>query len=159
MNFDSVLIANQEQGRVRVDGKVRSLYVPVDNFDQQFDPDNPTRPAGAIKMTCDQMEIAQWQPRNQTKKTSEFTARGSSVIVGDDFRATGSRIDFSESKGLLTLEGSPRDTANLTYIEPQTNNQRNLAAGKILYRPEDGWTDIQNVQEASLEQKGSLFGN
>ena len=159
VNFDSVLIANQEQGRVRVDGKVRSLYVPVDNFDQQFDPDNPTRPAGAIKMTCDQMEIAQWQPRNQTEKTSEFTARGSSVIVGDDFRATGSRIDFSESKGLLTLEGSPRDTANLTYIEPQTNNQRNLAAGKILYRPEDGWTDIQNVQEASLEQKGSLFGN
>lgn len=159
VNFDKILIANQKLGRVRVDGKVRSLYAPLDTFDQQFDPDNPTRPAGAIKMTCEQMEIAQWQPRDQATKTNEFTARGNSVIVGDDFRATGSRIDFSEAKGLLTLEGSPRDAANLTYTEPQTSNQRNLAAGKILYRPEDGWTDIQDVQEASMGQKGSLFGN
>ena len=159
VNFDKILIANQKLGRVRVDGKVRSLYAPLDSFDQQFDPDNPTRPAGAIKMTCEQMEIAQWQPRDQPTKTNEFTARGNSVIVGDDFRATGSRIDFSEAKGLLTLEGSPRDAANLTYTEPQTTNQRSLAAGKILYRPEDGWTDIQDVQEASMGQKGSLFGN
>ena len=159
VNFDNILIANQKEGRVRVDGKVRSLYAALDSFEQQFDPDNQTRPAGAIKMTCDQMEVAQWQPRDQATKSNEFTARGNAVIVGDEFRATGSRIDFSEAKGLLTLEGSPRDAANLTYIEPQTGNQRNLDAGKILYRPEDGWTDIQDVKGMSMEQNGSFIQN
>ena len=159
VNFDNILIANQKEGRIRVDGKVRSLYAALDSFDQQFDPDNQTRPAGAIKMTCDQMEVAQWQPRDQATKSNEFTARGNSIIVGDEFRATGSRIDFSEAKGLLTLEGSPRDAANLTYIEPQTGNQRNLDAGKILYRPEDGWTDIQDVRGMSMEQNGSFIQN
>ena len=62
-------------------------------------------------------------------------------------------------QGLLTLVGSNREPANLSYIEEQTNNQRNLAAGKILYRPEDGWTDIQNVQEASMNQNGSIMGS
>lgn len=157
INFDKLLISDGESEHVRIDGKVRMLYAPVDHFEQQFNPDNATRPVGAVKLTCEQMEMAQWQQRGFEKKTNEFSASGNARIVGDQFDATADRLNYSEVKDLLTLEGSTRTTANLSYVAPNSNVQRKLAAGKILYRPSDGWTEIQKVQEASMNQQGSLF--
>ncbi len=157
INFDKLLIADGQNDHVRIDGKVRMLYAPVDHFEQQFNPDNATRPVGAVKLTCEQMEMAQWKQRGNAKKTNEFSASGNARIVGDQFDATADRLNYSEIKDLLTLEGSTRTTANLSYVEPNSTGQRKLAAGKILYRPSDGWTEIQQVQEASMNQQGSLF--
>lgn len=159
INFDRLLVADGENDHVHIDGKVRTLYAPVDNFEQQFNPDNATRPAGAIRLTCERMEMARWQPRGTTTKTNELSAQGNARIVGDQFDATADRLNYSEVKDLLTLEGSNRTAANLSFSDPKASSQRNLVAGKILYRPSDGWTEIQKVQEASMNQSGSMFNN
>lgn len=157
INFDRLLVADGERNHVRIDGKVRTIYAPIDNFQQQFNPDNSTRPPGAIKLTCDQMEMAQWLQRGRAEKSNEMTAAGNARIEGDQFDATADRLNYSEIKDLFTLEGSTRTSAKLAYVDPTSQAHRNLTAGKILYRPSDGWTEIQKVQEASMSQQGSLF--
>lgn len=157
INFDKILVSDGQNDHVQINGKVRMLYAPVDNFEQQFNPDNATRPAGAIKLTCEQMEMAQWKQRGAEGKTNELSASGNARIFGDQFDATADRLNYSEVKDLLTLESSTRATANLSYVDPNTRRQQKLAAGKILYRPSDGWTEIQQVQEASSQQRGSIF--
>ena len=159
INFDKLLVADAEQGQAVIEGKVRALYAPVDNFEQQFNPDNATRPAGAVKLTCDQMEMAQWQQRGNSEKKSDITAKGNARIVGDQFEATADRLNYDEHKDMLILEGSTRSGANLSFIDPRSQSQRDLVAGRILYRPGDGHTEIQNVQEASMNQKGSILGS
>lgn len=159
INFDKILVSDGQNDHVQINGKVRMLYAPVDNFEQQFNPDNATRPVGAIKLTCEQMEMAQWKQRGTETKTNELSAQGNARIVGDQFDATADRLNYSEVKDLLTLESSTRATANLSYTDPNTRSQRKLSAGKILYRPSDGWTEIQQVQEASVNQRGSIFGD
>lgn len=157
INFDKILVSDGNNDHVQINGKVRMLYAPVDNFEQQFNPDNATRPAGAIKLTCEQMEMAQWKQRGTEEKTNELSATGNARIFGDQFDATADRLNYSEVKDLLTLESSSRAAANLSYVDPNSHSQRKLAAGKILYRPSDGWTEIQQVQEASVNQRGSIF--
>jgi hypothetical protein len=154
-NFDQRLIANTENERIALSGNVRALHGGVNNWNQQLDPDLARIPADATRITCDQLEVARWQPRGQDKPTSEIKAVGNVRVEGEQFEATAHRLTFDEASDILTIEGDERTVATLLQKRSRNAAANQLSAGKIRYRPSDEWTSIDNVKQASVRDAAS----
>lgn len=155
VNFDDSVNANINQSEMTVRGNVRTLYAPVESFAQILDPDQPERlPLESVKVTCEQMKIAQWTPRNSSEATNELIATGNAHISSSTFEATADRVSYNRSTDILVVEGTPRSDAHLWFKQTPNARQRDhLVAGKILYRLSDQWTEVQGVRNVNINRR------
>jgi hypothetical protein len=154
-NFDKRLIGNTGNERMRIDGNVRTLYSQVQRWDQQLDPDSTRVAKGGTRITCEQIDVARWEPKGGDKPTTEVIATGNARVIGDLFEATASRLTYDERSDKLRIEGDERNAANL-WSQRSGNSARNhLAAGTIIYGINDGKIEIVDMKKASLSNISS----
>ncbi len=155
LNFDGSANANLNQNEMTIRGNVRTLYAPVDSIQVVYDPDQSERlPRESVKITCEQLKIAQWTPRNSSEANNELIATGNTHINSSNFEATADRVSYNRSTDILVVEGTPRSDAHLWFKQTPNSPQRDhLVAGKILYRLADQWTDVQGVKNVNINRK------
>lgn len=158
VNFDDSLKANFEKNKMNIKGNVRTLYAPVQSWSQALNPDTTQRlPAGAVKLTCDTVDMFEWQPRGTNKPTKEVIASGNAHIYGDLYEATSDRVSYNEATDILVIEGTPRSDANLWYQQTPRAKRDHLVAGKILYRISDQRTSVESIKKGSFSPAGNPF--
>ncbi len=155
VKFDDRLIADSNKKEMQIHGQVRSLTSPVKSFDEVFDPDRETHtwPADAVKLVCQQVQLAQWNPQASGKPSNEMIATGNAHITSSQFEATADRVSYSQANDMLVVEGTPRSDANLWFRRNPAARPDHLVAGKILYRLSDQWTEVQNVRNVKIKSK------
>lgn len=149
-NFSERLVANLHRERMLLVGNVRTLYGGVRHWEQQLDPESPQVPADAVRITCDQLDVARWQPRGAEGPTTELQALGNVRVVSQQFETTSQRLTYDELTDMLTIEGDERSAANLWQKKSPNSPANHLSAGKIRYRPSDEWTSIDDVKKATF---------
>ena len=155
VKFDDRLIADPNKKQIQIHGQVRSLTSPVRSFDTVFDPDleTSTWPVDAVKLVCEQVQLAQWNPQSSNKPSNEIVASGNAHIINSKFEATADRVSYSQANDMLVVEGTPRSDANLWFRRNPAARPDHLVAGKILYRLSDQWTEVQNVRNVKIKSK------
>lgn len=155
VKFDDRLVADPNKKQIHIHGQVRSLTSPVRSFDTVVDPDMETStwPAGAVKLVCQQVQLAQWNPQSSNKPSNEMVASGNAHIISSKFEATADRVSYSQANDMLVVEGTTRSDANLWFRRNPTARPDHLVAGKILYRLSDQWTEVQNVRNLKIKSK------
>jgi len=155
VKFDDRLIADSNKKQIQIHGQVRSLTSPVRSFDTVFDPDQESNawPVDAVKLVCEQVQLAQWTPQSSDKPSNEMVATGNAHIINSKFEATADRVSYSQANDMLVVEGTTRSDANLWFRRNPTARPDHLVAGKILYRLSDQWTEVQNVRNVKIKSK------
>lgn len=155
VKFDDRLIVDPSKKQIQIHGQVRSLTSPVRSFDTVVDPDleTSTWPADAVKLVCQQVQLAQWNPQSSNKPSNEMVASGNAHIISSKFEATADRVSYSQANDMLVVEGTTRSNANLWFRRNPTARPDHLVAGKILYRLSDQWTEVQNVRNLKIKSK------
>ena len=155
VKFDDRLIADSNKKQIQIHGQVRSLTSPVRSFDTVFDPDQETStwPVDAVKLVCQQVQLAQWNPQSSDKPSNEMVATGNAHIISSKFEATADRVSYSQANDMLVVEGTTRSDANLWFRRNPAARPDHLVAGKILYRLSDQWTEVQNVRNVKIKSK------
>ena len=114
INFDGELNVNAERREMTLQRNIRTVYAPVPNWQTTLNPDQPQqRTPGSVFLTCDNLQLAQWEPRSAAKKTNELTASGNTHIKSDTFEATADRVSYSQETDWLVIVGTPRTKANI----------------------------------------------
>lgn len=132
INFDGEMEVLAEKKEIVIKRNIRSVYSPVPNWQTTFNPDLPqANNPGAVYLTCDRLELAQWTPRSNEKASNEITAIGNTFIKSDSFEATASRVTYSQLSDLLVIAGGARSDA---HLKTTTDN---LYGEKFTYRVKD----------------------
>jgi len=139
VTFKSGLDGNVTNRHLTFNGKVESLFGPVENWDSIL---NAESPAGlgsqGIEMTCEQLSIADITPTKTP--TIVLSAMGNTYIESQQYVGLAHRITYSQAKNNLVMEGG-RGTAKL-WIGRNTSPTPNAAARKIIYSIGTGKIDL-----------------
>jgi LptA/(LptD N-terminal domain) LPS transport protein len=155
--------------------RVRTIYGPVDSWEQELDGYRPeTLPPDTLILTSDKLRVNE-DPLAANERAREFaaatgsplgpvqmTAEGNVGIEGQSpkqgqFYATAERVSYTQTKEQLILEGSNRVPATLTHLEPGTGQRISNSAGKIIYNRLSGQAEWDTVRSFEFTP-GSGFG-
>lgn len=155
INFDGAADANLNRKELLITGNVRTMYSPIGSFDEVLDPDSlPNMPPDAVKVTCDNLKLVQWTPRNAATPSNELIASGNARIVSSQVEAIADRVSFNQATSMLVVEGTPRSNANLWFRDvPHAQRRQELVAGKIMFNTADQSYSTQDVEVLNLNQK------
>ena len=156
VKFEQSIVGNTDREEMVFQGGVRALYGPVTDWQKQWDVDRTRLTGGLVKLTCDQLEVAQWQPRSSETKTLDMTARGNSQMFGEQFEAASEKIAYNQSQNQVVLEGNPRNDAELHYQTEPHQPRSPLVATKIIYRLEDSTTQVYGFKRGVINT-GPIF--
>jgi hypothetical protein len=140
VDYEDEIEGNVQDREIEFRGRVRTLYGPVDNWEQALDPD----PAeglgkGQYLLTSDRLAVADVGARvNNQDAGIELAALGNATIEGDAFSARAWRVAYAKSKELVILEGDGRVDAE---IWRKGSSSPDFAAQQIRF-----WTTNQSVQ-------------
>ncbi len=155
VNFDGSAEANTNDKQLLIRGNVRTLHAPVSSFEHVLDPDiAQSLPPESVRVTCEELKLAQWTPRNSDEPSQELLATGNAHITSGTFEATADRVSYNQATDMLVVEGTPRSYANLWFWKsPNSKVRVQLVADKILYRLSDQWTDVQGVKNVNINRQ------
>jgi hypothetical protein len=144
--------------------RVRTVYGPVDAWEQELDANRPDLfPPETLTLTSDQLRINE-DPLTANHRTRELTqvsgsplgpvqmtADGNVKIDGQSpkqgtFAATAERVSYTQSKEQFILEGNNRVPATLRHRDPATGQQIDNSAGKIIYNRLTGQAQWDTVR-------------
>ena len=153
VNFDGEMQIQSEQKKMDIRGRVRSVYSPVQNWTQTFNPDQTTRMApGGVYLNCEHLQMAQWSPRNNTKPTTEMIATGNTRIRSDMFESSSDRVSYNQQTDTLTFDGTPRSDAKLWVKKtPNDKNPSPISAEKFTHRIAEQRTEILKISNVNYE--------
>ena len=140
VDYEDEAIGNVLSREIEFQGRVRSLYGPVDAWDQTLDPN----PVEGLKrwqylLTSDRLAVADAAARMSSQEAGiELTALGNATIEGEAFSARAWRLAYARAKELVILEGDGRVDAELWRKGSTTPD---AAAQQIRF-----WTNTQSVQ-------------
>ena len=139
INFDGELDANSNSREMLVRGNIRTVYTPLVDWNPGPNPDQIVNPIpGSVRLTCQSLQVASWTPRGSQESTAEMIATGNTQMQSDRFQATADRVSYREASDIITIEGTPRNDANLWFKQsPVDRNPTHLIAEKITYRIKD----------------------
>jgi hypothetical protein len=155
INYDGTATASTQQQRLQIRGNVRTVYSPVRSFEQQVNPDDKRSfPDDAVLVRCDNLDFAQWTPRNSEQPVQELFASGNAHVTSSAFEAKADRINYNQATDLVVIEGTPRSDAQLWHQANLGNvrDRKHLIAEKIIYRLKDGNTEFQNIKYMDYKQ-------
>jgi len=140
VDYEDEITGNMTARELTFRGRVRTLYGPVDAWDQTLDPD-PAQglSSGQYLLASDQLSVADAGSRMAGREAGiELTALGNATIEGDAFTARAWRVAYAKAKELVILEGDGRTEAELWRKGSSTPD---AAAQQIRF-----WTTNQSVQ-------------
>ncbi|MEM9943956.1 MAG: hypothetical protein AAF939_20520, partial [Planctomycetota bacterium] len=154
VNFDGQFYASSQTKELVIQGNIRTAFAPTERFDETFDPDSKVLANDEVLlMTCSRLEMAQWQRRNQVKKSNEMIATGNAHIFNAKLDAFADRISYNEASDMLTMEGTTRTDANLKIKQrPDDPNPTQLVAEKITYRISDQSTETFGIRNLNINR-------
>jgi hypothetical protein len=155
VDFQEGLIGNLITREIEFNTRVRTVYGPVDAWEQELDVDRPELlPPETITLTSDRLRVNEdslsasrpQQPARLSKTPLgpvQFQANGNVRIDGQSpkqgtFAATAERVSYEQAKELFILEGSNRVPATLWHRDPVSGQQVDNSAGKIMYNRQSG---------------------
>jgi hypothetical protein len=146
VNFDGELKLDKERGEMILDRNIRTVYSPVQTWDETLNPDMPRRRGpGAVFLTSEKLQLAQWTPRGSTEKSNEMIATGNAHILSDEFESTSDRVSYSQASDLLVIAGSARNNATL-----RRNGSDTLSAKKITYQIKEQRISTEGISNFNI---------
>jgi lipopolysaccharide export system protein LptA len=152
IHFDNQLQTGLNSRDMAINGNIRSIYVPVENFEQRFDPTNPVRtPPGTVRLFCNRMEMSQSKNPLSPNPKSQFTATGNAQISADQFASRGDRISYRQDTENITIESL--DGRNIT-LRTRANAQsrfegQEIVGSRLIYNLQTKSASVQNVESLS----------
>jgi hypothetical protein len=163
VDFQRGLAGNIKTREIEFDTRVRTVYGPVDAWEQELDVDRPELlPPETITLTSDRLRVnedslsaSRPQQPAQIGKTPlgpvQFQASGNVRIDGQSpkqgmFAATADRVSYEQIKELFILEGNNRVPATLWHRDPVSGQQVDNSAGKIMYNRQSGQAAFDAVR-------------
>jgi len=140
VDYEDEAVGNVLARELEFRGRVRTLYGPVDAWNQTLDP-APVAGLGRGQylLTSDQLAVADVAARVSTPEAGiEMTALGNATIEGEAFSARAWRVAYARAKELVILEGDGRADAELWRKGSTTPD---AAAQQIRF-----WTNTQSIQ-------------
>jgi hypothetical protein len=153
VQFDGPLSGNINLHEIVFHDRVRSVYGPIMSWEDQLNPDDVDDLGdGGALMTCDLLKVRQTNdkppPGAADRHPIELEAIGNASVEGEQYRATGYRMTYTESKDLLILEGDGRSDAWL-YRQEHPGDPRADTNAKTIYvyfgHAADGSRSIRQV--------------
>jgi hypothetical protein len=148
VHFARAITGNMHTRELTFADQVKTVYGPVDNWEQQLDSENPEAlPPEGVVLTCDQLSVRETSDRmpaeegKQARGFLELEALGNTLVEGNGFTARAHRLTFAEKKSLLVLEGDGRGDAQLFRQPVPGGPTSQAAARRILY-----WRSTNRVE-------------
>ena len=140
VDYEDEIEGNVQDREIEFRGRVRTLYGPVDDWDQTLDPDPAAGLGkGQYLLTSDRLAVADVASRVSDQEAGiELAALGNATIEGDAFSARACRVAYAKAKELVILEGDGRVDAELWRKGSSTPD---FAAQQIRF-----WTTNQSIQ-------------
>lgn len=164
VDFQQGLEGNYINREITFLTRVRTIYGPVDAWEQELDANRPELlPPETLTLTSEKLrineealtanhrirELAQvnGSPFGPVQMTADGNVRinGQSPAKGEFF-ATADRVSYTQSKEQFILEGSNRMPATLGHRNPATGQQLDNSAGKIIYNRLTGQAEWDTVR-------------
>jgi hypothetical protein len=164
VDFQQGLKGNLINREITFMTRVRTVYGPVDAWEQELDANRPELlPLDTLTLTSDQLRInedsmaANHRVRELAQASGtplgpvQMTASGNVRIDGQSpkqgmFAATAERVSYTQSKEQFILEGSHRLPATLWHRDPVSGQQIDNSAGKIIYNRLTGQAEWDAVR-------------
>jgi hypothetical protein len=173
VDFQRGLAGNIKTREIEFDTRVRTVYGPVDAWEQELDVDRPELlPPETITLTSDRLRVNEdslsaSRPQHSARLSKtplgpvQFQANGNVRIDGQSpkqgmFAATAERVSYEQVKELFILEGSNRVPATLWHRDPVSGQQVDNSAGKIMYNRQSGQAVFDVVRSIEFTPGGSL---
>ncbi len=155
-NFDRQLVANTLNNQVVVTGNLRTVYTPVQNFDQEHDPDGAGRlPTDAIRLNCERIVLSQSLNRFTGQTFNQFTASENAHIRSDTFDSTADSIKYDEQTDQLTVESLSGKEVSFSRRRDSKSDWNTIVVKKRLtYRVSD-----QSFQADQVGRISATIGN
>jgi hypothetical protein len=168
VDFHSGLDGNMYTKELTFHDRVRTVYGPVDSWEQELDPTRPqSLPPESITMTCDDLRLnedplaarAQANPANPASRPMgdiQMQAKGDVRIEGQTlsqgaFSVQADRASYEHVKKAFVLEGDTRTPARL-WRRPQTGgNSPPLEARKIYYNSATNQARVEGIQSVIID--------
>lgn len=158
VEFQRQVVGNLFQRQVEFHRHVRTIYGPVNGWQETLSIDTPPEQLGeqSVIMECQKLELRQMPGSFPDTTTMEMDATGDTVVEGRGFTARASRISYQDEKQLLVLEGDGRQDAELVRQARVGGPQSNLKARKIMYWKYDNRVEVDDARMLDLNQLNEL---
>ena len=116
-NFASRMTIEAAKNKMTLGGRIRIVHLATDDWGINVDPDQiPTAlQSAATLLTCEQLTLARWQPRDAAAPTHEMIADGNVRIFGDTIDLSSNRVSYNQANDMLVVNGTNRTAANIRY--------------------------------------------
>lgn len=144
INFEGKLRFDGKDESVNVTQRVRTAYMNVASWDQGIDPDAAQKQSfpGVVSLTCERLNLSQWQPRGAEEAVHELDTKGNVRITSEALDATADRVSYSQSTDMLVVEGTPRSDARFWFGKPNGGGKTVIDAQKLRYRLSDQFYEV-----------------
>ncbi len=164
VDFQKELKGNLINREIEFYTRVRTVYGPVDAWEQGLDANRPeSLPPETLSLTSDSLRVnedplaAGRRPHELAEASGQafgpvqMTARGNVRIDGQSpqqgmFAATAERASYTQSKEQFILEGNSRVPATLSHTDPLSGQQIDNSAGKIIFNRLTGQAEWDAVR-------------
>jgi hypothetical protein len=171
VDFHSGLDGNMYTKELTFHGRVRTVYGPVDSWEQELDPTRPqSLPPESITMTCDDLRLNedplaaraqanQANPANPAGRPMgdiQMQARGDVRIDGQtlsqgEFSIQANRASYEHVKKAFVLEGDTRTPAKLWRRTQTGVTSPPLEARKIYYNSATNQARVEGIQSLVID--------
>lgn len=159
VDFQSGLVGNLFTRELALQDRVRTVYGPVDAWEQELDTNRPeTLLPGAVTLTCDELSVNEdpvAKRRNGATGRAvgpvELLARSNVRIDGESptqgvFAAQADRATYTQAKEVFILEGTSQVPATLWHRPHNTGQMAQNSARKITYHRDTGEFKIEDIR-------------
>jgi hypothetical protein len=135
VTFQGEMKANNKQGIARFYEDVVVVHVPTDDRDLKINELLP--PPDSFVLRCRNLVVLSHKLADGAVQ-QEMQANKKVTILGQDFEASADTAKYDESKGLMVLEGTPGNLAQLVRQPVKGGKRQTNRALKIFYWPKTG---------------------
>jgi hypothetical protein len=167
IEFQRKLVGDIYVRALSFDGRVRTVYGPVDAWEQELDGNRPeTLPPDSVLLSCDTLSINEDPLAARTAINAreaetrplgpvQLEAKGNVRIDGHSesqgtFGALADRATYEQSKDVFLLEGASRTPAQLWLRRYPGEEVTPLSAGRIRYDRSTGLPKIERFQTLEI---------
>jgi hypothetical protein len=167
IDFQHGLVGDMYVRTLTFDGRVRTVYGPVDSWEHELDTSRlEALPPDSVLLSCDQLRInedpiaaaaapAAREAQSRPRGPVQLEAKGNVHIDGQSesqgvFGALADRATYEESKDVFLLEGAMRTPAQLWLRRYPGEQVTPLSAGRIRYDRSTGLPKVEGFQSFEI---------
>ena len=149
VHFDNGFNGDYNERIIRFLGRVRSVYGPVDNWEETSNPEKLGKPGPeGAELHCEQLTVADLSVIGS--QGIELEAVGNTYVEARSYVALAHRLTFSQAKQMLVLEGG-RQEARL-WLDENRTPMPNVAARRISYQVRTRKVEVNGTRYLDLNR-------